>query len=171
MIASTLSHLRQNQNARTPLSQPAATQLLLFLLHRQVYALRLAAVERIVRIAQITPLPSAPPIVLGVVNIQGRVVPVIDIAARFGLPARDIALTDHLIVARTARRPVALLVESVREVIEGPQAQLTPGAALPGTQYVDGVLKLADGLVLIHDLDTFLSPMEERKLAQALAPA
>ena len=158
------------QSAVAWMVQTAMVELVVFTLHGQSFALRLGAVERIVRVAQITSLPSAPAIVLGVVNIQGRVVPVVDLCKRFGLPARDIELSDHLIVARTLRRPVALLVAAVKGVIDCLPSQLAPGGdSLPDTQYVEGVLKLEDGLVLIHDLDTFLSPMEDRKLAQALA--
>lgn len=150
----------------------ALAQLVVFTLQEQLYALRLAAVERIVRVAEITVLPSAPAIVLGVVNIQGRVVPVVDMGKRFGLAARDVELSDHLIVARTSRRPVALLVDSVKGVVEFAPPQLAQdGGGLPDAHYVEGVLKLDDGLVLIHDLDTFLSPMEDRELAQALASA
>lgn len=148
----------------------AKTQLVVFTLHEQRYALRLAVIERIVRIAAITALPSAPAIVLGIVNIQGRIVPVVDPRTRFGLPIRDVELSDHLIVARTSRRPVALRVDAVKGVMEYSRSQLatTQGAPLDA-RYVEGVLKLEDGLVLIHDLDTFLSPLEDRQLAQALA--
>ena len=66
----------------------------------------------------ITPLPNAPDIVLGVVNMQGRVIPVMNIRQRFNLPKREIALTDQLIFAHTERRPVALVADTVTEVAE-----------------------------------------------------
>ena len=148
----------------------AIFQLVVFTLHEQLYALRLAVVDRIVRVAEITALPSAPDIVLGVVNIQGRIVPVVDLRKRFGLAARDLELADHLIIASTSRRPVALLVAAVIGVIDCAPSQVISGERiLSDVAYIEGVLKLDDGLVLIHDLDTFLSPLEERKLAQALA--
>lgn len=148
----------------------ATTQLVVFELHEQRYALRLAVVERIVRIAAITALPAAPAIVLGIVNIQGRLVPVVDPRTRFGLPLRDVELSDHLIVARTSRRPVALQVDAVEGVVTCTRSQLATAEGAPfDARYVEGVLKLEDGLVLIHDLDTFLSPIEDRQLAQALA--
>lgn len=145
-------------------------QLVVFTLHEQLYALRLAAVDRIVRVAEITGLPSAPDIVEGVVNIQGRIVPVVSLRRRFGLADRDVELSDHLIFARTSRRAVALLVASIVGVIDCPAEQVTASEGiLADSEYVAGVLKLDGGLVLIHDLDTFLSPMEDRTLAQALA--
>jgi purine-binding chemotaxis protein CheW len=148
----------------------ALFQLVVFTLHEQLYALRLAAVDRIARVAEITALPSAPEIVQGVVNIQGRIVPVISLRRRFGLPDREVALSDHLIFARTSQRAVALLVASVVGVIDCPAQRVTASEAiLADSAYVEGVLKLDDGLVLIHDLDTFLSALEDRKLSQALA--
>jgi purine-binding chemotaxis protein CheW len=148
----------------------ALFQLVVFTLHEQLYALRLAAVDRIARVAEITALPSAPEIVQGVVNIQGRIVPVISLRRRFGLPDRDVVLSDHLIFARTSQRAVALLVASVVGVIDCPAQRVTASESiLADSAYVEGVLKLDDGLVLIHDLDTFLSPLEDRKLSQALA--
>lgn len=159
--------IHQNQE-----SVDALAKLVVFELQGQRYALRLAAVERIVAVAEITSLPSAPGIVLGVINMQGRVIPVFDVAKRFGLPARDTELSDRLIVARTLRRTVALLVAAVSGVIDCPQAQITAGMRiLAHAQYLEGVVKLDDGLVMIHDLDTFLSELEEKQLQQALTPA
>jgi len=68
------------------------------------YALPLSAVERIVRIVEVTPLPSAPEIVAGVVNVHGRVIPVVDLRKRFTLREPVIALSDQLIVAHTSDR-------------------------------------------------------------------
>ncbi len=147
----------------------AVFQLVVFTLHDQRYALRLAAVDRIFRVVEITALPSAPEIILGVVNVQGRVIPVVDMCRRFQLPQRDIELSDQLIVAHTSQRTVALLVAAVVGVIDCAPSQIVAAAGiLIHTRYVDGVLKLDDGLILIHDLDTFLSPLEDRALAQAL---
>ncbi len=93
-------------------------QLVVFTLSDQRYGLPLMAVERIVRVVEVTPLPKAPDIVLGVVNVQGRVIPVINVRRRFHLPEREIALTDQMVIARTTRRSVALVVDSVGGVLE-----------------------------------------------------
>lgn len=143
--------------------------LFVFTLDGQRYALPLPAVDRVVRMVAITPLPNAPDIVLGVVNFQGRVIPVINMRRRFHLPEREIALTDQLVVAHTARRPVALAADAVLDVIACPaQSLIAAEEVLPNIEYVEGVVKLADGLILIHDLDKFLSLEEENFLAQAL---
>lgn len=140
-----------------------------FTLDEQRYALHLSAVGRIVRIVEITPLPKAPEIVLGVVNIQGQIIPVFNIRRRFHLPEREIELSDQLIIAHTSRRTVALVVEEVIGIIErAPQEIVPTEQVLPGTEYVEGVVKLEDGMILIHDLDTFLSLKEEKTLDVAL---
>ena len=146
------------------------TQLVIFALHDQRVALPLASVDRVVRLVEITALPKAPAIVLGVVNVQGRIIPVIDLRRRFGWEERAPDVTDQLIIARTARRRVALLVDRVLEIAHPPAdtVLLEPGAILPGLDYVQGVVKMQDGLVLIHDLDTFLSVDEEAGLDRAL---
>lgn len=143
--------------------------LIVFSLDRQRYALPLHAVDRVVRMVAITTLPKAPDIVLGVVNVQGRVIPVINMRRRFRLPEREIALTDQLVVAHTALRPVALVADAVLDVIAYPaQSLIVAEDVLPNIEYVEGVVKLADGLILIHDLDKFLSLEEENFLAHAL---
>lgn len=143
-------------------------RLLVFRLDDYQYGLALEAVERVVRIVEITPLPKAPEIVLGVVNFQGRILPVVNLRTRFKLPHRAASLSDQLIVARTPRRTVALVADSVEGVVECSEHQVSEvEAVVPGTEYVSGVVKLSDGLVLIHDLALFLSLDEERRLDAA----
>ena len=144
--------------------------LLIFILDAQRYALPLPDVDRVVRMATVTPLPKAPGIVLGVINIQGRVIPIINMRQRFCLPDKEIALTDQLIVAHTRRRSVALVADAVQDVAGYPAQSIVPAEHIvPGAEYVQGVIKLEDGLVLIHDLDKFLSLEEENFLDRALA--
>lgn len=145
------------------------TRLVVFTLDEQRYALRLETVERIVRLVEVTPLPKAPEIILGVVNVQGRVLPVANLRKRFRLPEREAELRDQMILARTSRRSVALVVDAVGGVVERKKEDVIPAESIvPGTEYVDGVVKLTDGLILIHDLDRFLSLEEEKKLGRVL---
>ena len=144
-------------------------QLCLFTLDERRYALTLPCVERVVFVVDITPLPKAPPGVLGVVNVKGDIVPVYDVRHRFRLPQRAINLTDQLMIARTSRQTVALLVDSVDGVIEVAEEDIAAAQGiLPEVEYVQGIVKLQDGLVLIHDLEQFLSAEEERTLDKAL---
>jgi purine-binding chemotaxis protein CheW len=143
--------------------------LVVFTLDEQRYALPLAAVERVVQAVEIVPLPKAPQIVLGVVNVRGQILPVVNLRRRFRLPERELRLSDHYLIARTTKRMVALMVDAVSGVLEpGNQAMTTAEQILPDLAYVVGVVKLAEGMVLIHDLDSFLSLEEERTLDEAL---
>lgn len=143
--------------------------LIVFSLDRQRYALPLHMIDRVVRMVAITPLPKAPDIVLGVVNFQGQVIPLINMRQRFNLPKKEIALSDQLVVAHTSRRPVALVADAVHDVIASSALNLIDTEqVLPGVEYVEGVIKLEDGLILIHDLDKFLSLEEESSLSLAL---
>jgi purine-binding chemotaxis protein CheW len=146
-------------------------QLVVFSLDGLRYALHLAAVEKVVRAVEITPLPKAPEIVMGVVNVQGRIVPVVNVRKRFHLPERELNLEDQFILAKTRRRPVALVVDAVADVVQRERGKLTgANEILPDLQYVEGVAKLDDGLILIHNLDHFLSLDEEKALDEALVP-
>jgi purine-binding chemotaxis protein CheW len=146
--------------------------LLVFHLDRQSYALRLAVVERTVRMVNVTPLPAGPDIVAGVINVHGRIIPVVDLRKRFRLPAREAALSDQLIIARTPTRPVALMADSASDVIECSEQEIVAADSIvPGMQYINGVAKLKDGIILIHDLGSVLSLDEERALAQAMSAA
>jgi purine-binding chemotaxis protein CheW len=149
-----------------------ACPLVVFSLEEQRYALPLSAVEQIVRVVEITRLPKAPDIILGVVNIRGRIAPVYNIRARFRLPDREFMLSDHLIVARTSRHTAALVVDAVTGVVTMTNGEIIePGRISPGLEYVDGVVKLEDGLIFIHDLDTFLSAGENIALEEAMSGA
>lgn len=140
-----------------------------FVLDGQQYALRLSAVERVLPMIAIAPLPRAPAIALGVINLHGRVVPVVDIRRRFGRPSRDYGVSGHLLVARTSRRGLVLPVDEVLGIREvAPEAVTSADAVLPGIGQVAGIVALENGLLFIHDLDTFLSLDEERQLGEAL---
>jgi purine-binding chemotaxis protein CheW len=144
-------------------------QLLVFNLDEQRYALPLSDVERIVRAVEITPLPKAPEIVLGVINVRGQVIPVVNIRKRFRLPEREITLNDHLIIAQTSRRAVALLADRAGHVLEVLENKIISAKKiLPAMDYVEGVIKLEDGLILIHDLEKFLSLEEEKAINDQL---
>ena len=147
-------------------------QYIVFILDDQRYALHLSAVDRVVRMVHVTPLSSAPDIVLGIVNIQGRIVPVINVRQRFKLPKREITLNDRLIFAQTKRRPVALVVDAVTGILEcSEESQLSAESILPELKYLEGIIKFKDGLILIQDLDKFLSLEEENTLDLALDTA
>ena len=144
-------------------------RLVVFSLDELHYALDLSAVERTVHMVEITPLPQAPEIIVGVINFQGQIIPVLNIRKRFRLPERAGSLSDQLLIARTQRRTVALAVDAVHSVIErSPLEILNPESVVPGMEYVKGLVKFADGMIFIHNLDAFLSLEEETVLEKAI---
>jgi purine-binding chemotaxis protein CheW len=145
-------------------------QLVAFTLNRQAYALRLASVRQVLRMVEVTPLPKAPEIVLGVVSLHGTVVPVLSIRRRVGLTDGEARLSDQLIIADAAGRIVALVVDAVIGVVERSTEEITEAESIvPGAEYVEGVARIEKGMLFIHDLDRFLSQHEESQLHRALA--
>ena len=155
-----------------PESATPRRPLVVFLLDEQRYALALSQVLRCIRVVAITPLPDAPAIAMGIVDIGGLVVPVINIRERFEHQARDVRLSDQFLVATTGRRTVALLVDATTGVIEAsPESLAAADEILPGSKLVDGAMRLPDGLILIHDLERLLSLEEDTAIGRALGAA
>ena len=169
-------------------------QLVLFTLDGQTFALELTSVQRVVRALEVTPLPNAPAVILGVVNVQGEIASVVSLRHRFRLPTREITLSDQFIlVNRTTSatlsalvpalmptlaitpppantRTLALVVDSVAGIVTVEKESIAVGEAIvPSLGSVQGVAKLADGLILIHNLERCLSLHEEQMLDNALA--
>ena len=140
-------------------------QYVVFVLDELRVALHLSGVERVIWAVAVTPLPEAPESVPGVINVEGRIMPVVDIRRRFGLPEREVEPEDRFIIAHAARRTVALWVEGVEGMLEPTAEEVTRAEEiLPDMGYVDGAIELPDGVILIHNLDPFLSMEEERIL-------
>jgi purine-binding chemotaxis protein CheW len=145
------------------------SRIVAFSLDDRRFAVPLSAVKRVERIAAVTPLPKAPGIVAGIINFHGQVIPVVDIRSRFNLPLREPDLNDQLLIMETGRRTLAFIVDGADGVIDASAAQYADaGTVLSGMEYVKGVVKLEDGMVLIHDPETFLSLEEEHALDAAM---
>ena len=157
-----------NLHAREEIMKESV-QLVAFMLDEQRYGLRLSVVERVVRAVEVISLPSAPDIVMGVINLAGQVVPVVNVRRRFRLPEKELGLDDQLIIAKTVGRTVALLVDSASSLVKVSAGDVIHASKiLPRIDYIDGVATLEDGMLLIHDLDKFLSLEEERALDAAM---
>jgi purine-binding chemotaxis protein CheW len=144
-------------------------RVVIFSLDNQRYGLGLTLAERVLPAVEITPLPKGPAIVLGVFDLQGRIVPVMNLRRRFGLPERPLSPDDQFIIARAGGRTVALVVDATAGVTELPAGAIVDAAALlPELPHLRGVARLPDGLVLLHDLETFLALDEAAALDRAL---
>jgi purine-binding chemotaxis protein CheW len=144
---------------------PPAFDVLIVEMGGQRYGLPAASVRELARAVTILQLPGAPPIVEGVIDVRGQVVPVLDARARLGLPPRALAHTDHLVLAWAGARAVALRVDRALELV---RVEADAVERLADRGHVAGVVKLPDGLVLIQDLDALLSAGEEAAIDRAL---
>jgi purine-binding chemotaxis protein CheW len=136
------------------------------------YALPLECVLRIVRAAAITSLPLAPEVVAGAIDVGGRILPVFNLRHRLALPERPLGIGDQFVIARTSRREVVLVVDAVQGLIDAIMPPSADSAAIaPHLKHLRGVLSHPDGLVLIHDLESLLSPAEDELLQAALRAA
>jgi purine-binding chemotaxis protein CheW len=146
-----------------------AQQIVVFTLDEMSYALSLNNVVRVIHAVEVRRLPNAPEIISGIINIQGQIIPVADIRKRFGLAEREIELDDRMIIADTGKRKVALFVDAVTGIKDLATRQFVNSEeALPFAEYIKGVAKVDDELILIYDLEQFLSLDEEKELEHAL---
>ncbi len=132
-----------------------------FRLGGQLYALPLDHVERALRMVSVTPLPEAPSWVPGVIDLHGRVIPVVDLRQRFDQPPKKLALDDRLLVVQALEQTVALVVDEVTGVLEVPAHQVEPPAdPLSQSRPLVAVVRRDEGLVLVLDATRLLPPTE-----------
>jgi purine-binding chemotaxis protein CheW len=145
------------------------SRFLLFGINEGRYALPVHAIERVIRAVEVTPLPKAPEIVIGVINIEGDIIGVVSIRRRFCHPEQETRVTDQFIIAHTSMRRVALVVDFVTDVVEvSGQDIVKAERILSGLSYIEGAVRRKDGLILISDLDRLLSLDEEKVLDKAV---
>ncbi|HZX70768.1 MAG TPA: chemotaxis protein CheW, partial [Rhodanobacter sp.] len=132
-------------------------------------AVPLAMVERVEHACEVTPLPGAPPAVLGVVNLQGRVAAVIDLRRRLGLHQRPIHPSEVFVILQLPQQLYVLPVSEVEGVAEIRREDLVPGETLiDGLVKVQGLVKTPEGLLLIEDPQQFLDIHDMRVLADVM---
>lgn len=129
-------------------------------------ALPIAAVQRVFRAAEVCALPAAPDVILGAIDVHGRLLPVVNLRRKLLRRDREITPTDCFVLARTERQALVLVVDAVEGVVHRSQADI---AMRGGSDQFDGVLKLEDGLAVIYDLERFLTAQEEQAVQAALA--
>ena len=145
-------------------------ELLVFALSGLHCALRLADVERILPAVEISPVPMAPGIVLGLINVHGRILPVLNIRPLLRLPEIEAGLNDQIILTRTAGFPLAILVDEVSGLAEfGGQDIVGPEELYPGIEYLEGVTRLKGGILYVYNLDRFLSSEERSGIEHLLS--
>jgi purine-binding chemotaxis protein CheW len=139
---------------------------LIFILEKERYALSVSSVERIFQAVNITHLPEGPDILKGIIKMKGLIVPVINIRKRLNLPDKELELSDTMIIARTEKLIVALLVDEVTGLMEIEEKDMEQkDNILPGLKYIEGVIKFSSDIIIVCNLDDFLSLEEEEIIA------
>lgn len=114
------------------------------------------------------PLPGAPAVVEGLLNLRGTLVPVVDLRARTGLRSRPAAPEDHLVACEVRGRVVAVRVDRAEEVLSVDSADLQAIEEVASASHLAGVTRTVDGLLLVYDVASFLSLEEILGIGRAL---
>ena len=144
-------------------------QLVTFSIAQEEYGVDILKVQEIIRTMDITKVPRAPDFVDGVINLRGKVIPIIDLRTRFGLDVREHDSHTRIIVIEVNTIIVGFVVDSVSEVlrIQSNTIEATPAVVdSEGSDYIKGVGKLEDKLLILLDLDKLLSMDDLSMLAQ-----
>jgi len=134
-------------------SSTSEDRYVVFQLDEHFFALPVSMVERVVRAVYITPVPGSPAHILGVINVQGRPVPVFSMRKIFGLPAREMRLSDQLIFVRTLKHTVSFVADMVTGVVSrNGRNRVSSGQIFTGLEkIVEGLVFCDDGIILIYD--------------------
>jgi len=152
------------------MSATVARELLTFYLGEALCGLDIAQVEELNRPLMMTPVPQAPPYVLGLVNLRGRIVTVLDLGKKVGLAPTVLTPASRTIIVQKAGEHLGLLVDRVSEVAALDQEQVTATPANlkgPASQFFAGVLKTDQGLIGILNLTRVLQGDDGQKDAPA----
>ncbi len=150
------------------MQRPEAGQYLTFVLAGEMFAIGILRVKEIIEYGGLTTVPMMPACIRGVINLRGAVVPVIDLASRFGRGAAQIGRRTCIVIAEVGaqseeeeeRHVVGVIVDAVSEVVEIPAAQIEPaptfGARLR-TDFIQGMARRDHGFVILLEVDKVLS--------------
>ena len=128
------------------------------------FALDVLTVQEINRMVEITRVPKAPAFVEGVINLRGRIIPVLDLRRRFGLPPADQTDTSRIMVVLVRQRMVGLIVDEVVEVLRIPKSTIEPPPSVgssAGSEFTQGIGRIEDRLLIVLDLNRLLMPNEQ----------
>jgi purine-binding chemotaxis protein CheW len=134
-----------------------------------LFALHLEAVERVLWMVDLLPLPEAPGALCGLLNYHGQAVAVADVRRRMGWQPRSFDAGDRLIISRAGSRRLALAADTVDDVFEIPAGQIEPAPhLLPAASFLDGITSVDGQILLIHNLDRWLSDEETQYVGKVL---
>ncbi|WP_018953905.1 chemotaxis protein CheW [Thioalkalivibrio sulfidiphilus] len=155
------------QEAKASARGPTA-QYVTFRLAEETYAINVMQVQEVLRVSEIAPVPGAPHYVLGIVNLRGNVVTVIDARRRLGLEPREPDDASRVVIIEVSNQVVGILVDSVAEVIELGAAEIEPAPNVgndESSKYIQGVASRDGELTIVVDLNKLLSEEEWAEMA------
>ena len=142
-------------------------QLISFMVGNEEYGMEILRVKEVIRSPEITSLPKAPTFVKGIINLRGDVIPIVDLRNKFGLETDEMTQATRIIVVDVDGRLVGMVVDSASQVVRIPSDQIDPPPPIIGgisTEYIKGVAKLNDRLVILLNIDSILSGDEKNVL-------
>jgi purine-binding chemotaxis protein CheW len=145
-------------------------QIVGFRIGNETYGVRIGAVREIVRVPEITAVPSAPDSVEGVINLRGKIIPVMDLRKRFGLTEITSDKKNRILVVELDSKLLGLIVNSASEVLKIPPSEIeAPGSVFADGEsgYVTGVGKLKGRLIILLDISKLLHRPELKRLEEA----
>ncbi len=147
-------------------------QLVNFRLRDEEFGLDIGSVKEITKVADITHIPEAPSFIYGVTNLRGQVIAVIDLARQFGFaPQQELPETAKIVVTEIKGQTVGMLVDEVPEVLKIADENIEPAPELIQSEvrkdYIKGVGKLDNRLIILLDLEKLLAPQEVEELTKA----
>ena len=143
-------------------------QLVTFSIGEEEFGVNILQVQEIIRTMDITKVPRAPEFVEGVINLRGKVIPIVDMRSRFGLESKEHDKYTRIIVIEIEMIIVGFVVDSVSEVLRIPANSVQPPPPVVAgmeSDYIDGVGKLDDRLLILLDLDSLLDNEEKEALS------
>ncbi len=149
-------------------------QLVIFRLRDEEFGVDISSVLEISRVLDITHIPQAPGFIEGVINLRGQVMAVVDLARQFGLkPQAELPKTARIIVVNVSDETIGLIVDEVPEVLRIAEVDIEPTPEIIQTEikkdYIKGVGKLGDRLVILLDIDKVLAPHEIEQVSKIAA--
>ena len=158
------------EQAVGPATSGEERQLVVFQLGAELYGVDIARVHEIIRLQTITRVPRAPSFVEGVINLRGKVIPVVDLRRRFGLPLADHTRATRTVVVEIGDQVVGIVVDGVSEVLRVNTSIVEPPSPVVAgvdSEYLHGIAKLPERLVILLDLDRVLAREERRAIEVA----
>lgn len=144
-------------------------QLVSFNIGNEEFGVNILKVQEINKLVQITKVPNAPIFVEGVINLRGKVIPIIDLRTRLGMPKKEHDKNTRIIVVEIEGKTIGFIVDSVSEVLRIPRSITEPPPDIVAginAEYITAVAKLENRLLILLDLDKVLSSDEKRAVVQ-----